>query len=47
MTWDSFYLELFQNWVNYKTPSSGPYPTTLHYLEPVKHSSLLCPQIVT
>jgi len=27
---DSFYLELFQNWVNYKTPSNGPYPMTIH-----------------
>jgi hypothetical protein len=26
----SFYFELFQNWVNYKIPSNGPYPTTIH-----------------
>jgi len=33
ITWydmDSFYLELFQNWANYKTPSNGPYSTTIH-----------------
>ena len=44
---DSLNLELFQNWVSYKTPSNGPYPTTVHLLQPVKHSSLFCWQIVT